>query len=317
MISERAVIATPMTSVKPLLLRASVFCSRHWLAVWGGLLLMACGVSLAHASDRITAMVPSQPPAPGLTPPRVQALLEQAWAEQAQSAPLRDDHYVAGLYCEAARQGVPEAHLRAGLWHLNAGTATHDVARARAFLMAAQELGHPDAELPLRTVGPGAHPVPACLTQDEPATRRARPDFQRQLALVAPARRSVLALVQRLAPEYGVQPELAVAIAAVESNFNPQALSPKQAQGVMQLIPATAERFGVRDVWHPEDNIRGGLAYLRWLMRRFNHDMVRVVAAYNAGEGAVDRHGGVPPYAETRAYVARVMAYAGGTPSRP
>jgi soluble lytic murein transglycosylase-like protein len=74
----------------------------------------------------------------------------------------------------------------------------------------------------------------------------------------------------------------------------------------MQLIPATAERFGVKDVWDPEDNLRGGMAYLRWLLKRFDGDVKLTLAAYNAGEGAVDRHGGVPPYSETRAYVSRI-----------
>lgn len=76
----------------------------------------------------------------------------------------------------------------------------------------------------------------------------------------------------------------------------------------MQLIPETAERFGVRDVWDPEQNLRGGMAYLRWLMQHFDGDLELVLAGYNAGEGAVQRHGGIPPYAETRTYVKRIIA---------
>ena len=119
------------------------------------------------------------------------------------------------------------------------------------------------------------------------------------------------ALVVRLAREYDVDPRLAQAIAGVESNFDRLAQSPKNARGVMQLIPETAARFNVRDPLDAEDNIRGGLAYLRWLHRYFKGDLVRVVAAYNAGEGAVQRYGGVPPYFETRAYVGRVLTMAG------
>ena len=74
----------------------------------------------------------------------------------------------------------------------------------------------------------------------------------------------------------------------------------------MQLTSATAERFSVKDVWDPEDNLRGGMAYLRWLLKRFDGDLKLTLAAYNAGKGAVDRHGGVPPYSETRAYVSRI-----------
>jgi soluble lytic murein transglycosylase-like protein len=99
-----------------------------------------------------------------------------------------------------------------------------------------------------------------------------------------------------------------LAVVEVESGFNPKAASPKNAQGLMQLIPETAERFGVADVWDPEQNLRGGMAYLSWLMQHFDGDLELVLAAYNAGEGAVQRHGGIPPYAETRDYVQRVIA---------
>jgi len=113
--------------------------------------------------------------------------------------------------------------------------------------------------------------------------------------------------VRQLAPKYRLSPDLVLAVIEAESAFNPNALSPKNAQGLMQLIPDTAERFGVTNVWDPEQNIRGGMAYLRWLMKHFDGDVVLVLAAYNAGEGAVKRHNGVPPYAETEAYVSRIL----------
>ena len=102
-----------------------------------------------------------------------------------------------------------------------------------------------------------------------------------------------------------------------ESNFNPLAVSPKNAQGLMQLIPATAKRFGVRNLLDPQQNIEGGLAYLRWLLLRFDHDVVKTSAAYNAGEGAVDRHQGVPPFPETQAYVARILGFYLATRHQP
>jgi soluble lytic murein transglycosylase-like protein len=117
----------------------------------------------------------------------------------------------------------------------------------------------------------------------------------------------VATLVRRLAPAYRLNPNLVLAVIEVESNFDPQARSPKNAQGLMQLIPETAERFGVRDVWDAEQNIRGGMAYLRWLNRHFDGDLELVLAAYNAGEGAVKRYGGIPPYAETQNYVQRII----------
>lgn len=99
---------------------------------------------------------------------------------------------------------------------------------------------------------------------------------------------------------------LLIAVITVESNGRSAAVSPKGAGGLMQLMPGTASRFGVTDRFQPSQNIRGGATYLDWLLKRFKGDAVLALAGYNAGEGAVDQHGGVPPYAETRDYVAMV-----------
>ncbi len=106
--------------------------------------------------------------------------------------------------------------------------------------------------------------------------------------------------------QFGVEEAIVRAVIHAESAYRPNALSLKGAQGLMQLIPATASRFGVSDPFDPSQNIRGGVQYLAWLMRRYRSDLQLVAAAYNAGEGAVDRNGGVPPYSETRLYVQRV-----------
>ena len=106
--------------------------------------------------------------------------------------------------------------------------------------------------------------------------------------------------------DYGVDEAIVRAIIHAESSFNPMALSHAGAQGLMQLMPATARRFGVTDSYDASQNIRGGVQYLAWLLKRFNGDLTLAAAGYNAGEGAVDRHGGVPPYQETQRYVARV-----------
>lgn len=105
-----------------------------------------------------------------------------------------------------------------------------------------------------------------------------------------------------------VSPAFALAVIAAESAGSVDAVSGAGAQGLMQLIPATAERFGVEDVMDPAQNIAGGVAYLDWLMGEFDRDPILVLAAYNAGEGAVTRAGGVPEYDETRTYVPRVLA---------
>jgi soluble lytic murein transglycosylase-like protein len=102
---------------------------------------------------------------------------------------------------------------------------------------------------------------------------------------------------------------LALAIARTESNFNPSAVSGKNAQGLMQLIPETSVRFNVRKPFDPEQNIRGGLAYLRWLLAYFRGDVALVAAAYNSGEGTVNRYRGIPPYPETRDYVKRILNF--------
>ena len=112
--------------------------------------------------------------------------------------------------------------------------------------------------------------------------------------------------VAAAAREFGVEEAIVRAVMHAESAFNPNAISRAGAQGLMQLMPATAERFGVTDAFDPGQNIRGGVRYLAWLLRRFNGDLTLAAAGYNAGEGAVDRHGGVPPYRETQTYVQRV-----------
>ena len=123
-------------------------------------------------------------------------------------------------------------------------------------------------------------------------------------------------LIFAAAERAGVHPLLVAAVVRAESAFDARAVSVKGARGLMQLMPATAERFGVRADWlfDPEKNLEAGTRYLAWLADRFPGDLRRVLAAYNAGEGEVERyaaapHDGVPPYRETRDYVRRVSGY--------
>ncbi len=135
--------------------------------------------------------------------------------------------------------------------------------------------------------------IHACARQSVPELSKKAQPFQQSIA--------------ENAHKFRVDADLIRAVIAIESCYKIKALSPKSAQGLMQLVPATAERFGVSDVYNAEQNIRGGAQYLGWLSRRFKGDLVKVLAGYNAGEGKVDHYDGIPPYRETRHYVHDVL----------
>jgi soluble lytic murein transglycosylase-like protein len=120
-------------------------------------------------------------------------------------------------------------------------------------------------------------------------------------------------LIAAAADRHAIDRALLAAVAKIESNFNPFAVSPRGACGLLQLIPATARRFGVKSVFDAEQNVEGGAAYLRWLLDRFDGRVDLALAGYNAGEGAVDRHRGIPPFAETQWYVLKVLDHAAKT----
>ncbi len=126
-------------------------------------------------------------------------------------------------------------------------------------------------------------------------------------------------LIQHHSTAHGVSADLVRAVIQAESAFNPFAISPKGAMGLMQLMPATARELGVNDPFQPSDNIRGGVTYLARLLARFDQNVELALAAYNAGPGSVDKYGGVvPPYRETQAYVKKITARSGvTTPSAP
>lgn len=282
----------------------------------------------------------SEPPVVQMEAPRIRSMLEHAWAAESGSGQQRNAHLAAYLYCQAARSGSAEGHYRAG--RLLAAAAAEDEHRAAAFFFAtAVELGHGRAvgaldELvrqggPAKLAEPGCfrgepyHPPPTAIARAEEPARAGEAqakttslfDLDAYVATLKPERQRVAALVSRYARDFGIDRRLALAIASVESNFDPMARSPKNARGVMQLIPETAKRFKVGNPYDAVESIRGGLAYLRWLSDYFAGDLVRVIAAYNAGEGAVTRHDGIPPYDETRIYVRRVIELAGIPARRP
>ena len=230
---------------------------------------------------------------------------------------VRDYARAHDLYCEAARLDSADALLRLGWMYANGRGLERDDAVAHSLFARAGELG---SEMGSRLAGmvraaPGAaKKMPTCLTARKPgpgSAGLAALGGGEGLSLAAWSSRAprwLLDTVLPLAAEYRIDPRLVLAVMRAESNFDPSARSPKNAQGLMQLIPETAERFAVSNILDPAQNVRGGIRYLRWLLSYFRGDVLLSLAAYNAGEGAVNRFRGVPPYPETLAYVARIRA---------
>ncbi len=260
----------------------------------------------------------------------------------------RDPVRAAELYCRAARHGDAESQYSLAWMMTNSRGIERNDAQAAHLFAAAAEQGYAQARNILARMGTPRGEPPACLRPPEEdhalaaaaaasAAKAAATKSSGAGPLAAGAARglgaagstitppppprnapeALVRYVRLLAPEYQLEPHLVLAFIATESNFDATAISPKNAQGLMQLIPETAARFGVRNAMDPAQNVRGGMAYLRWLMARFQGDVVLVAAAYNAGEGAVERYLGVPPFAETRQYVWKIVSASGGVFSHP
>ncbi len=280
---------------------------------------------------------PSAPPLE--TGPVVPAQVER-WRQEAKAFEYgdgsheRDPVRAAELYCRAARHGDPEAQYNLAWMLTNSRGIERDEAQAAHLFAAAAEQGIAQAQNMLARMGEPRGNLPACLRPpeddalliaDAKKTRAqtagkagGKPNSLATAAQLSPpplpknAPDAIVRFVGLVAADYQLDPHLVLAFIATESNFDPLAVSAKNAQGLMQLIPGTAQRFGVRDVFDPVQNIRGGMAYLRWLMARFEGDVRLVAAAYNAGEGNVERYLGVPPFAETRMYVYKIIKATGG-----
>lgn len=239
------------------------------------------------------------------SPQSAEALRALAIAYEHGEGVARNPEQARQLYCQSARLGDAQAQYNLGWMHANGRGGPRDDVAAAYFFQAAAEQGLPQAQRMLTVVGGPTQEVPECLQPVQVSDDEAPGTPGVNYEAIAP--RHILKLVQKLAPRYQVDTQLALAIMAAESNFNTQALSPKNAQGLMQLIPETSERFNVKNPFDPAQNIRGGLTYLRWLLAYFQGDVALVAAAYNAGEGKVERYKGVPPYQETRKYVKRIL----------
>jgi len=243
---------------------------------------------------------------------RIPALIEQARAYEHGEGVPRNASRAVERYCEAARLGSADAQFDLGWIYANGRGVPRDDALASLFFEMAAGKGHVYAAKMLAYVGPPADDLPECM-RDPTVFVLADPDVATladdDFVASTSAEQQAADIVRRIASEFSVSPRLALAIIRVESNFDANARSPKNAQGLMQLIPETSARFNVKKPFDPAQNIRGGLAYLRWLLAYFQGNVSLVAAAYNAGEGKVERYRGVPPYAETRAYVERIKRY--------
>ena len=233
--------------------------------------------------------------------------LQVKWGERFENAEgvQRDAAAAIKLYCHAAGAGSIEAAYNLGWLYANARGVPRDDSLAAAWFTIAANHGDPYAKRMLPRMNATASlPEASCRLPDGSryalhATIQSVPDPSRQL---------VATWVKALAPEYHLDPALVLAVIGAESNFNPRAISPKNARGLMQLIPDTARRWGVKDIWDPVQNLKGGMAYLSWLLDYFNGDIKGKKIALWGGEKAVVSYGGVPPYDETQNYLQRVMA---------
>jgi len=196
------------------------------------------------------------------------------------------------LYCLAAAQGDVEASHNLGWMYFSGRGLRYDPDLAAGWFQRAADGGNQLSKNMLELLA-GAEP------RADPACLRWRANGQS-------ARQQVAAWVYANADAYDLDPELVLAVIAAESAYDPRARSHKGASGLMQLMPDTARRFGVDDIWDPGENMHGGMSYLRWLLQRYEGDVRLALAAYNAGESAVDHYHGIPPYAETEQYLRRI-----------
>ena len=242
--------------------------------------------------------------------PRVVAALEQGYAAEHGVGLRANPRLAIELYCAAGTMGSSEGFFRVGRLLAKGPARVRNLPLANAYLALAARLGHREAAMLHDPSVPNGRVDEICADIDAQAGL-VRFDLDGYIAGLSPIKRKIAALIRRKAPQYGVDTQMALGIALAESNLDAAAVSPKNAQGVMQLIPETQERFGVQKPFDAEQNIKGGLAYLKWLHRRFDGDPMLIAAAYNAGEGAVEKYGDVPPFPETQQYVRRVLEFSG------
>ncbi len=279
-------------------------CLAAWLRTVVAVLLVASSCLPARVW---AAIEPFEPPA------LWRALRSEAQAQEQGLGVPKDGAKAAALYCQAAKLGDPESQFHLGWIYAYGRGVPRDDRLAAFFFRSAADQGIEQARTMLAVVGEPEGELPACLRNEVKPVPVA-------IVAAAPVKpppiqapKPIADLVNKLAPGFKLEPQLVLAIIKAESNFDELALSPKKAMGLMQLIPETAARFNVQKPYDPVQNVSGGMAYLRWLLAYFEGDVALVAAAYNAGEGTVERYRGVPPFGETQAYVARVLKAVGAS----
>ena len=270
-------------------------------------LAIACQKAQAFTDDELNAFANE--------PPLIKSMLERASILEDDESDSDSEWKAANLYCEATRNGSAEGAYRLGmLYAFGKGVPASRNYAANLFEIAARH-GHFEAQKMLETIEIRDINQPRCVleaVEPEKASinrfaSEGSPAIDAYIAKLPKNKRWVVDLVDTISEWYKVDSKLVLSIITAESNFKVRAKSNADAHGLMQLIPATAERFNVKNAYNASQNIKGGVAYLRWLLSYFRGDVTLAVAAYNAGEGAVDKYKGVPPYKETRAYVKKVI----------
>lgn len=294
--------------------------------VVGAALAVSSAFAQGNAPDPLDDFANTQAAAAGPQPDprfeRARQLVDQGVRFESGAGMPRDYARALQLYCAAARADFAEGVMRLGWMYYNGQGVVRSEAIGVTLFRKASRLGSDMARGLAEMFHTSSEILPPCLggtelaveppapAPNDAAIRLATPKFDNpaEFKETPPSleRRRVVEMIVKLARQFRLDPRLVLALINTESNFDASARSVKNAQGLMQLIPDTAERFAVKDAFDPAENLRGGMAYLRWLLAYYQGDVVLTIAAYNAGEGAVDKYKGVPPFAETMAYVQRI-----------
>lgn len=268
-------------------------------------LLITVGSARAEFSQRELETFDNEPPI-------IKDLLMRANVLVSDEVDAEAAWKAADMYCQAARYGSAEAIYRLGMLYAFGRGVPENSGYAASLFGIASTHGHYEAQQMLETIQIKTSAAPPCVAEavapEKAPILKVAPEIDTYIANLPKNKRWVLRLVNAISKWYKVDEKLVLSIISVESNFENVATSNKNAHGLMQLIPDTAERFNVKNAYNATQNIKGGVAYLRWLLAYFKGDVALAVAAYNAGEGAVNKYKGIPPYAETRQYVKKVQA---------